>query len=316
MGDPRPVSVGDVELCVEHFGDPGGPTLLLVSGAAAPMDWWADGLCARLAEGDRHVVRYDHRDTGRSTTGTPGEPAYDGWQLGRDCAGLIEALGVGPVHLVGISMGGGISQLIALRHPQLVASLTLVSTSAVGGVDAELPGPTAEVAAAFADPPPEPDWVDVESYADWVVAGLRPYAGPVTIDETTVRAVAARIHGRSHDVAAAGNHWLVVGGDDADPEADAADDPLDVRRIAAPTLVVHGSDDPFFPLAHARALAEAIPDATLLVLPGVGHEVPPPQTWDLVVPALLGHTATDVASRGTGGAEGARGAERAEGAEG
>jgi pimeloyl-ACP methyl ester carboxylesterase len=284
------VRVGDVELWTESFGDPGQPTVLLVSGAAAPMDWWPDGLCARLADGGRHVIRYDHRDTGQSTTGTPGEPAYDGWQLGRDCAGLIEALDVGPVHLVGISMGGGIGQLVALRHSELLASLTLLSTSAAGGVDAELPGPTAEVGATFADPPPEPDWADVGSYADWVVAGLRPYAGSVTLDESAVRAVATRIHARSHDVAAAGNHWLAVGGDD-DPAADEPVEPLDVRRIATPTLVVHGSEDPFFPLPHGVALAEAIPDATLLVLPGVGHEVPPPETWDAVIPAMLEHTA-------------------------
>jgi pimeloyl-ACP methyl ester carboxylesterase len=255
------------------------------------MDWWDEELCGRIADGGRHVIRYDHRDTGQSTTGIPGEPAYGGWQLGRDCAGLIEALDVGPVHLVGISMGGGIGQLIALRHPELLASLTLLSTSAVGGVDTDLPGPTAEVGAAFADPPPEPDWADLASYADWVVAGLRPYAGSVTLDESAVRAVAGRIHARSHDVAAAGNHWLAVDGDDAEPDADESTEPLDARRITTPTLVVHGSEDPFFPLPHGVALAGAIPEATLLVLPGVGHEVPPPETWDAFVPALLEHTA-------------------------
>ena len=290
MSQQRAVRVGEVELWTESFGDPAQPILLLVSGAAAPMDWWGDELCARLAAGGRHVVRYDHRDTGQSTTGIPGEPAYDGWQLGRDCAGLIEHLDTGPVHLVGISMGGGIGQLIALRHPGLLASLTLLSTSAVGGVDAELPGPSAEVSAAFADPPAEPDWADADAYADWVVAGLRPYAGSVTLDESEVRAVAARIHARSHDVAAAGNHWLAVGGEE-DTDAEASTAPLDARRITTPTLVVHGSEDPFFPPPHGEALAAAIPGARLLVLTGVGHEVPAPETWDTLVPALLEHTA-------------------------
>jgi pimeloyl-ACP methyl ester carboxylesterase len=292
MGEGRAVAVGDVELWTEDFGDPALPTVLLVSGAAAPMDWWDAALCTRLAEGGRHVVRYDHRDTGQSTTGAPGEPAYAGWQLGRDCAALVDALGTGPVHLVGLSMGGGIGQLIALRHPELVATLTLASTSAVGGVDAELPGPSPRVATAFAEPPQEPRWADVDSYSDWVVASLRPYAGRVTLDESAVRAVAAAIHGRSRDVAAAGNHWLVVAGDD-DPEAES--EALDVHDISCPTLVVHGSDDPFFPLPHGEALAAAVPGARLLVLPGVGHEVPPPPTWDLLVPALLDHTASAAA---------------------
>src|SRR3954465_3801105 len=132
MAAERFVGVGDVELCVESFGDPAKPTLLLVSGAAESMDWWDVELCCRLADAGRHVIRYDHRDTGRSSTGTPGAPAYDGWQLGRDCAELLGALGVGPAHLVGTSIGGGIGQLIAIRHPGLLASLTLLSTSAVG----------------------------------------------------------------------------------------------------------------------------------------------------------------------------------------
>jgi pimeloyl-ACP methyl ester carboxylesterase len=287
MGAQRLVDTGDVQLWVESFGDAADPTLLLVSGAAAAMDWWDDELCARLADGGRHVVRYDHRDTGQSSTGRPGAPAYDGWQLGRDCAALIRSLDAGPVHLVGVSMGGGIGQLLALRHPELVASLALLSTTAAGGVDtADLPGPSPEVSASFESPPPEPDWADVDSYVEWVVASARTYSGTIPLDEPRVRAVAAGIHARSHDVAAAGNHWLAVGGDD-----EGRDEPLDVRRIAAPTLVVHGAEDPLFPLPHGEALAAAIPGATLLVVPGMGHEVPPPETWDLVVPALLRHTA-------------------------
>jgi pimeloyl-ACP methyl ester carboxylesterase len=284
------VPVGDVDLCVETFGDPADPAVLLVAGAAASMDWWDDELCRLLAAGGRHVVRYDHRDTGESTTRQPGSPGYGGMQLSRDCIGLIESLRLGEVHLVGISMGGAIAQVVALRRPDLVASLTLVSTTSVGGTDSEqLPGPTAELQASLGSPPPEPDWSDPTAYADWVVAGQRPYAGSVGLDEPQVRAVALDVHARSHDPAAAANHWLVVGEDD---ELDGADaEPLDVRRITVSTLVVHGSDDPLFPLPHGRALADAIPGATLLVAPGMGHEVPPPPTWDIVVPALLRHTA-------------------------
>ena len=282
----RLVDVGEVELCVETFGDAARPTVLLVSGAAASMDWWDTDLCRRIADGGRHVVRYDHRDTGRSTTGPPGSPSYDGWQLGRDCAGLVAALDAGSVHLVGISMGGGIGQAIALQHPGLLASLTVVASAAVGGVDwTTLPGPSAEVTASFAAPPPDPDWDDVDSYAAWVVAGQVPFGGEIPLDEPRVRALAATVHARSIDPAAAANHWLVVGGD-----GDDSDEPLDVHRITTPTLVVHGSADPMFPLPHGRALADAVPGAELLVVPGMGHEVPPPPTWDLVVPALLRHT--------------------------
>ncbi len=280
----RLVDVGEVTLCVDEIGEASRPTVLLVSGAAASMDWWDVELCRRLADGGRHVVRYDHRDTGRSTTGAPGAPSYDGAQLARDCAGLIEALDVGPVHLVGISMGGGIGQTIALQRPDLLASLTLVATAAAGGVDwSTLPGPTAAVTASFATPPPDPDWDDVDSYADWVVAGQVPFAGDLPLDEQPLRTLATAVHARSIDPASATNHWLVTGG-----EGD--DDPLDVHRLATPTLVVHGSADPMFPLPHGRALAEAVPGARLLVVPGMGHQVPPPETWELVLPAVLQHT--------------------------
>jgi pimeloyl-ACP methyl ester carboxylesterase len=286
----RLLGVGDVELCVEDFGDPHDPTILLVTGAAAAMDWWDTELCARIAAGERHVVRYDHRDTGGSTTGEPGSPAYDGSQLDHDCRDLIVALDVGPVHLVGVSMGGGIAQSVALRRPDLVRTLTLIDTSAVGGVDADLPGPSDALNESFAHPPPDPDWTDADAYADWVVAANRPYVGSLGLDETRFRSIARRIHARSHDVAAADNHWIVINGDGGEDHGEDAGEPLDVRRITAPTLVLHGTDDPLFPLPHGRALADAIPGATFAELPGTGHEHPPPPTWDVVVPALLAHT--------------------------
>jgi pimeloyl-ACP methyl ester carboxylesterase len=204
---------------------------------------------------------------------------YDGRTLERDCAALVEALGGGPAHLVGLSMGGGISQAVALRRPDLVAALTLVATSAVGGVDGGgLPGPTPELRARFSDPPPDPDWNDPRDVVEWLVAGDRAFSGPL-FDEARTRATARAVVGRSLDPAAAGNHWLVVEGEDDD-------EPLDVRRITAPTLVVHGDSDPLFPLPHGEALARAVPQARLLVVPGMGHQVPPPTSWSDVVAAL------------------------------
>src|SRR4051794_41846182 len=103
------------------------------------MDWWDTELCTRLADGGRHVVRYDHRDTGESTTGEPGAPSYGGGQLGDDCAGLVEAPGPAPVHPAGVSMGGGIAPLGAPRPPALVAGRTLVAPTAGGGGTADPP---------------------------------------------------------------------------------------------------------------------------------------------------------------------------------
>ena len=158
-----------------------------------------------------------------------------------------------------------------------------MATSPVGGVDREaLPGVDERLAGYFDDPPPEPDWTDREAVVAWSLAGERAFAGPLSVDEAAARAAAEAAFDRSHDPAAAGNHWLVVGGGD--------DEPLDVHEIAVPTLVVHGSHDPLFPLPHGQALAAAVPGARLLVVEGMGHQVPPAPTWDQVLPAVVALT--------------------------
>ena len=281
--EPRLIPVGDVELCIQEFGRPQDPTILLLSGAAASMDWWDVDICEALAAGGRRVVRFDHRDTGRSTTGEPGNPAYGGDVLDNDAARLLEALDFGPAHLVGVSMGGAIAQSVAVRRPDLVASLTVVACTAVGGTDfAALPGPEAALAARFENPPPDPDWSDRDQVVEWYVDGELSFAGTIPVDEARVRGIAGEVFDRSIDPAAAGNHWLVVG-DDGGEE-------LDARRIAAPTLVVHGTHDPLFPLPHGEALAAAVPGARLLVVEGMGHQVPPPATWEQVLPEVFALT--------------------------
>lgn len=113
----RLVTVDGVELCLETFGDRTDPALLLIGGAAASMDWWDVGFCQRLADGGRFVVRYDHRDTGNSVTSPVGEPSYSSQDLATDPLRILDALGIARAHLVGLSMGGGIAQHLAARHP-------------------------------------------------------------------------------------------------------------------------------------------------------------------------------------------------------
>jgi pimeloyl-ACP methyl ester carboxylesterase len=111
------VRAKEIELCVQTYGDAAGPTILLIHGLAAAMDFWDDELCRRLANGPRHVVRYDHRDTGRSTCYPPGAPGYTGGDLADDALAILTALGVQRAHLVGQSMGAALAQLIDLNHP-------------------------------------------------------------------------------------------------------------------------------------------------------------------------------------------------------
>jgi pimeloyl-ACP methyl ester carboxylesterase/SAM-dependent methyltransferase len=275
------IAVGGIELCVQTFGDPADPALLLLAGMTSSMDWWDTRFCARLAAGSRFVIRYDQRDTGRSATCPVGRPGYRSDDLVLDAAGVLDALGVAKAHMIGISMGGALAQLLTLDHPERVLTLTLISTSAGAG-DNDLPGMAPALRAWFAAPPAEPDWSDREAVIDYLVEQSRPYAASsVPYDTAAVRAIAEVVVDRSRDIAASmTNHSLVAG---SGPWRHR------LAEITAPTLVIHGTEDPFFQLPHGEALAAEIPDARLLSLPQTGHEIPP-RTWDLLVPAILAHT--------------------------
>jgi pimeloyl-ACP methyl ester carboxylesterase len=245
------------------------------------MDWWQDEFCERLASGPRFVIRYDMRDTGQSVTDEPGAPQYGGQDLVTDAVGLLDALRVARAHVVGISMGGAIAQQLALDHADRVSSLTLMSTSPAGP---GLPPMSDELRARFKEPASEPDWSDRQGVVDYIVEDLRAYAGTLRFDEEEMRALAGRILDRTVNIESTlTNHWLLEG----DGE------PLRPRlgEITAPTLVLHGTEDPLFPYGHAQVLAAEIPGANLLALEGVGHEMPPRPVWDQVVAAILDHTA-------------------------
>ncbi len=281
----RFVRDGDLTLCVEGIGAPEDPALLLVGGNSGSMDFWDDELCARLAAGGRYVVRYDSRDTGRSTQWPAGKPGYTGADLVDDVLRVLDGLGIDAAHLLGISSGGAIAQQVAVAHPGRVRTLTLVATSIGGPASVawdDLPPPTDAVTASFADPPPDPDWTDREAVVAHVLAAERVLAGPLPVDEERLAALVGRAFDRTPDMAAAWkNHWAAEPG----PPVQAG-----LASITAPTLVLHGTDDPLFPYGHGEALASEIPGARLVPLPGMGHQMPPPQVWDVLVAEVLDHT--------------------------
>lgn len=273
------VNVRGAELCVDTFGDQGDPPILLVMGGAASMDRWEEPFCARLAAAGRYVVRYDHRDTGESTTDPPGRPSYTGEDLVSDPLAILEHLGIQRAHLVGMSMGGGIVQRIAVEHTERVLSLTLMSTSPIGSGGTELPPSSEELRAHFAGEAarPEPDWSDREAAIAYLLEEERPYAGSRGVDAEAMRGLLGRIYDRSTNIASASNHFIVDGGDTERAR---------LAGIAVPALVIHGRDDPMFPPGHGEALAREIPGARLLLIEGLGHEVPP-WAWDEMLPALV-----------------------------
>ncbi|MFC0628529.1 alpha/beta fold hydrolase [Kribbella deserti] len=278
------LSADGVDLCFETFGDPADETVLLIAGGAQSMVWWEDEFCVLLAKAGRHVIRYDHRDTGRSSSSQPGQPSYTGRDLLTDPLRILDAVGVERAHLVGLSMGGGIAQRIAIEYPLRVHTLSLASTSPVvaAGQAGELPPPSQQVMATFTDPEPEPDWNDRDAVVAYRVDLERPYAGSLGFDESRYRQLAVREVNRTRDMASSiSNHFVL-----------ADDTPADARleQITAPTLVLHGTTDPMFPIEHGQALAAGIAGARFVPLPGAGHQQPPPELWDLAIGAIVEHT--------------------------
>ncbi len=278
MTSERLLPVNGVELCVQTFGAPTDPPVLLIAGASSPMTFWEDEFCARLA--DRYVIRYDNRDTGRSVTYPPGRPGYGFLDLVEDAVGVLDALDVASAHVVGISMGGGIAQLMALEHPERVTTLTLIATSPAGPGSDDLP-PVSPEAVEFFSHQTQPVWTDRSSVVEHVVRVLRWFAIG-EFDEDAARAGVGRDFDRTSNFQSSNNHQMAGGGEPWRARLD---------EVRAPTLVLHGTADPLFALAHGEALANEIPNATLVTLPGVGHELPK-SSWDVVVPAVLDHSKT------------------------
>ena len=276
------VETNGAELCVDTVGDPEDPAVLLVMGGAASMDRWEDAFCEPLAAAGRYVIRYDHRDTGGSTSYPPGKPGYTGDDLAADALAILDHLGIERAHLAGLSMGGGIVQRIAVDHPERVFSVTLISTSPAGSGGPDLPPMSDELDALFSgdEQPAEPDWSDRDAAIAFLLEGERPYAGSRGVDEEAMRALLGRVYDRSTSLPSANNHFILEGSDMARAR---------LAEITAPALVIHGADDPLFPPAHGEALAHEIRGARLLVIDGLGHELPP-SSWAEILPALIAVT--------------------------
>lgn len=278
-GDVRTVESNGLRLAYEVFGDESATPVLLVMGLGSQMIVWETDFCRMLADRGHFVIRYDNRDIGLSThldelpAGRPvaaffgrEHPAYRMDDLADDAAGLMTGIGLDSAHIVGISMGGCISQALVVRHPDRVRSLTSISSSTgsrrVGhprlGVAARML--TRGVAA------------DREQAITLSLAWYRQVASPAYPARVErIRELAGEAYDRRYDPAGAARQFAAILGS---PDRTAA-----LRSVQVPTLVMHGEADPLIGVSGGRATAAAIPGARLITYPGVGHEIHP-QLWD------------------------------------
>lgn len=259
---------GGVMLGVEHFGDAAAPLVLLTGGPT--MLSWPDPLCAALARGGRHVVRYDLRDSGASTTIDPQAPAYTLRDLAADAAALARVLDGRPAHLAGIGVGGMVAQVAALDHPDAFSALTLAGTRPVapGPVDDDLPDhDTATMGRLFSRP--VPDWSDRAAVAEFAARGAEILGDDPAAARATAGRTWDRTPGTEPAVQMASQLGLVFAKLDCTPRWRER-----LPGLAIPALVVHGRRDPFFPVGNGEALAREIPGARLLVLEHAATAIP------------------------------------------
>jgi pimeloyl-ACP methyl ester carboxylesterase len=284
-----------LEIAYEEIGPRGGRPLVLVMGLGVSLVFWEDEFCAMLAERGHRVVRFDNRDVGRSTkldalgipnvmeamtalaTGKSIAGPYLLSDMARDTIGLMDALGIERAHVVGASMGGMIAQTMAIEHPQRLRSMTSIMSST--GSPSVPPGKP-EAMALLVRPPAS----DRAAYVDQAVEVWRVIGSPgFPFDEQRVRARAAAHFDRGYHPPGIARQLVGV--------VASGDRTAALRKVSTPSLVIHGVDDPLVPVEGGKATAAAIPGARLLLIEGMGHDMPR-EAWPRIVDTISELTAT------------------------
>ncbi|MEU8358784.1 alpha/beta hydrolase [Nonomuraea sp. NPDC048882] len=280
MSEEKAKNVGPsrIEMTYERFGDPQAPPVLLIMGAGGQLIHWHEDFCAELAGLGHHVIRFDNRDAGLSThfhdapppdlpavmAGDLSSASYTLSDMAGDTVGLLDVLRLDSAHLVGASLGGMIAQTVAIEHPARIRSLTsIMSSTGAPGVG----GPTPEALAALAGPPPEGREAVIESW----VAAFRVIGSPgFPTDEAEVRERAGMAYDRSYDPVGMLRQAVAV--------LASGDRTARLRTVGVPTLVLHGAEDAMCDVSGGKATAAAIPGAELVIIDGMGHDLPR-QLW-------------------------------------
>ena len=285
-----------LELEYETFGDPKHPPILLIMGLGGQLIHWPEAFCESLAKAGHYVIRYDNRDVGLSTRisghgrtqliraglksmlGLPVRAPYTLDDLALDAVGLLDALKIKSAHIIGVSMGGMIGQILAAKHHARVKSFVCWMSSSG---NPRLPGPSLKVRLRLVTRPPKLDRESLIRYSmqTWRMIGSPGYP----IEEKLLRARVERTFDRAYYPAGLARQTLGIL---------ASGNRLSLlKRIKAPTLVLHGQDDALIPVAAAHDLARHIPDSRLEIIKGMGHDLPP-QLLPRLTQSVLAHFGT------------------------
>jgi pimeloyl-ACP methyl ester carboxylesterase len=276
-----------IDLCYETFGSSEDPAILLIMGLGGPMGWWDEEFCTELAERGFFVIRYDNRDTGRSTklrqhrvrrsdvfkavTGRAKAP-YSLSDMAGDAIGLLDELGIKSAHVVGVSMGGMIAQTLAIGSPERVRSLTSIMSSTgkrtVGWQHPKL------LTTLLGSSGPGREGYLASSQQSWTRIASPGF--PTTPEKMLSRA--QETYDRGWTASGVLRHMMAV--------MTQPDRTMDLRKVDVPTTVIHGKNDPLVHRSGGRATARAIAGAEHVEITGMGHDMPS-QLWPTFIDAIV-----------------------------
>ncbi|HNY65331.1 MAG TPA: alpha/beta hydrolase [Deltaproteobacteria bacterium] len=280
--------VNGIDIAYDTFGDRSCPPVVLIMGLSMQMISWEDDFCARLAHRGYWVVRFDNRDAGRSTkldalgvpdlktllSGKPPAGLYTLQDMAEDTVGLLDTLGIDSAHFVGASMGGMISQILGMDHPERVRTLTVVMSTTGSPL---LPPPKPEAIRVLFMPFP----TEEQSFVEYFVEMWGTLNGStLPVDEQRIGIMARRMFGRGLSVPGNARQLAAVYASGSRKER--------LGAVKAPTLVIHGDEDPLLPVECGIDVARSIPGAELKVITGMGHALNP-AVWDEIIDSVDRH---------------------------
>ncbi|UTA69203.1 macrolide hydrolase EstT [Emticicia sp. 21SJ11W-3] len=273
-----------VSLYTEHFGEKENPAVLLLAGATASMLYWDEEFCQKLADKGFYVIRYDNRDVGKSTYYKPGKALYTIVDFADDAISILNKYGIKKAHLVGMSLGGSVSQIAALKYPERVASLTLMSTGPWGDSDPAVPEMDKKLH-DFEAKAVSVNWSDENSVTAYMLEAAALMSGRKSLDKDRIEQRIRAEHKRANFYVSMFNHASIGGGEEFYNR---------LGEIHVPTLLIHGTDDRIWHFGHTKVMLEKIKGSKLIKLQGTGHELHY-DDWDTIINGIEQHASSKAA---------------------
>jgi pimeloyl-ACP methyl ester carboxylesterase len=272
------IKINDLELYTEGFGNENHPPILLLAGATVSMLYWDEEFCQKLADQGFFVIRYDNRDTGKSTFYEPGTTPYDIVDLTNDAVSILDGYGIDSAHFVGMSLGGLISQIAAIKYPGRIRSLTLISSGPWGDSAPDIPEMDSRIL-DFHSKSGSVNWSDEESVVEYMTEGASLMSGRKPFDQKRSEKLIRAEFSRAKNYLSMFNHAALQGGEEYFNR---------LNEVQHPTLIIHGTDDLIWHFKHTGVLLDRIEGSTLIPLEGTGHELHV-QDWDTIIEGISGH---------------------------